>query len=227
MIPTEWAYRSAVNLNMAENLPQGYMKIASWNIDQVPGWFLAVLIVFSLAALALTVGIVGVVVLMIKGLSTESDSVSIRLGSQQLLLGLLLAPVLTVVLHEMFHGIVFRAFGARPRFGFKLWTRFGPVFYTAAPGSYLRRAEFLAVGLAPLTLLTLVLVAVLLILPSNNTLYFAVWLATGLNVGGSVGDLYFVRKILSFPRECFFEDREDGFTVFGLNSSTHEQAKQQ
>ena len=211
---------------MAENLPQGYIKIANWKIDQVPGWFWAVLIGFSLAALVLTVCIVGMVLLLIKGLSTESDSVSIRLNSQQLLLGLLLAPVLTVVLHEMFHGIVFRAFGARPRFGIKLWTRVGPIFYTVAPGSYLRRAEFLAVGLAPLTLLTLLLVAVLLILPSNGLLYFAVWLATGLNVSGSIGDLYFVRKILSFPRECYFEDREDGFTVFGLNSSTHAQAKQ-
>ncbi len=78
-----------------------------------------------------------------------------------LLVALVVLIVITfaiLVLHEMVHGLFFWLFTrARPRFGFK-----GAYAYAAAPGWYIPRPQFLAVGLAPLLLISLV---GLLILP--------------------------------------------------------------
>ena len=107
----------------------------------------------------------------------------------------LLGLVLTVVLHELIHGIGFRACGARPRFGFKPWTKLGPVFYASAPGFHLRRGEYLVAGLAPLGVLTVALFGALVLLPVDSVLSFTALVMAGLNVSGSVGDVVMARKV--------------------------------
>ncbi|MDE2817871.1 MAG: DUF3267 domain-containing protein [Chloroflexota bacterium] len=195
---------------MAKNLPQGYAEIGRWEIAQAPKWFWVVMAAFSLAALLVTWLIVPIVLAFVHG---SEWGVSSQGG--ELVLSLSLGSVLTVVLHELFHGIGFRACGARPRFGFKPWTKLGPVFYTSAPGYYLRRGEYLAAGLAPVTLLTVALFVALALIPVNSVFSFTAYLMAGLNVAGSVGDIFLVRKVLTYPPESYYEDREDGFVVYG------------
>ena len=149
----------------------------------------------------------------IVGARTGSDEVTIDGGT--FLLGLLVGLVLGVILHESVHGVFFLAFGGWPRFGFKPWTRFGPVFYAAAPGSYLNRPQYLAAGLAPAIVLTAVLAAALTFLAGDDLLVSVVTWAFVLNVAGSAGDMIMMFKVMSYPCAIRFEDTGEGFIAYG------------
>jgi hypothetical protein len=120
------------------------------------------------------------------------------------LLGAIVSVVLALILHEAAHGLVFWVLTRRrPVFGFKGW-----YLYAAAPGWYFTRPQFLAVGFAPLVLVTL------LGLP---LLAFAPPLVAGLtvlglivNATGAIGDLYIMSRLLRLPRRAVVEDRLDG-----------------
>ena len=140
------------------NLPSNYAEIGRWSLTQASvkeilllgGAATLILLFISLAAVSLVAFVV-----------TGSDVITIE-GSA-FIGGSLVGVVAGVVLHELVHGAVFSAFHARPRFGFKPWTRFGPVFFATAPGNYLSRTEYLAVGLSPASLLTAALVVALVV----------------------------------------------------------------
>ena len=131
-------------------LPEGYVEIGQWTLKQASVKELLLMGLVGLVALFSSLAAACFVI----GTATDSGEITIDGGT--FLSGLLLGGVLGVVLHEAVHGVFFLAFGGRPRFGFKPWTRFGPVFYAAAPGSYLDRPRYLAAGLAPAVLLTAV-----------------------------------------------------------------------
>lgn len=190
---------------MVANLPEGYAEIERWDLTRIPLWLIVLLVVASFAAVVATAG-VGYAILHLK-----SGTVSTSLDTLDLLLGL----VLGLVLHELAHGVAFLALGARPRFGAKLWTRFGPVFYASAPGSYLSRSGYLVAGLAPALGLTVLLLAVVALAPVGSVAADAAYLAAILNVGGSAGDAMMMRTVLTYPADARFEDTADGFTVYG------------
>ena len=190
-------------------LPEGYVEIDRWTAKQASAkdTLLAVLIglVAFVAALSATVFIVG----------TARGSSEVTIGGGTFLIGLLVGLILGVILHEAFHGVFFLAFGGRPHFGFKPWTRFGPVFYAASPGSYLDRPQYLAAGLAPAVLLTAALAALLAFVAAEDLLTSVVMWAFVLNVAGSAGDMLMMRKVMSYPHASRFEDTGDGFVVYG------------
>ena len=190
-------------------LPEGYTEIGRWTLNQasVKEFLLFVLVglVAFFAALSAAAFIVG----------TATDSGEVTIDGGTFLSGLLLGGVLGVILHEGVHGVFFLAFGGRPRFGFKPWTRFGPVFYAAAHGSYLDRPRYLAVGLSPAVLLTSALAVALAFAAADDLLASVVTWAFVLNVAGSSGDMVMMRKVMSYPRATCFEDTGDGFVAYG------------
>ena len=190
---------------MAASLPEGYAEIDRWDLARIPRWLIAVLVVLSLVAMVVTAN----VAIAITQLKSGAAEINLDLGS--MLLGL----VAGLVLHELAHAVAFRALGARPKFGAKLRTKLGPVLYAAAPGSYLTRAGYLIVGLAPLLGLTVVLMAVIAVTPSGSLIAEAAFFAVILSVGGSAGDAMMMRAVLSYPSDARFEDTADGFTVYG------------
>ena len=190
---------------MVKNLPSDYSAVASWTIGQIPVWGGIVLSGLSFLAFFITL----FAALAIASLATGVDTISLGIG------GILLGLVLGVVLHEATHAAVFLAFRARPTFGFKPWTRCGPVFYVAAPESYLRRAAYLAVGLAPVSLLTVLLLVAAVLLPVGSASTAIVLFAAALNVAGSVGDVLIARKVLAYPSETYFQGTADGFIAYG------------
>ena len=146
---------------------------------------------------------------------TATGTGEVTIGGGTFFAGILVGLVLGVILHEAVHGVFFLAFGGRPRFGFKPWTRLGPVFYAAAPGSYLDRPRFLAAGLAPAVLLTAALAAALAFAAEDDLLAsIGIW-AFALNVAGSAGDMLMILKVMSYPRATRFEDTGDGFVAYG------------
>ena len=189
--------------------PEGYVEIARWTLKQasVKERLLSVLVglVAFFASLSATAFIVG----------TATGTGEVTIGGGAFFTGMLVGLVLGVILHEAVHGVFFLVFGARPRFGFKPWTSFGPVFYAAAPGSYLDRPRFLAAGLAPAVLLTSALAATLALVAGDDLLTATVTWAFVLNVAGSAGDMLMMRKVMSYSRASLFEDTGDGFVVYG------------
>ena len=193
----------------AARLPEGYVEIDRWTVDHASAKDMLLTIVVGLVAFfgALFAA------LIIIGAATGTGETTIDGGS--FVVGFLVGLVVGVVLHEGVHGVLFLAFGGRPRFGFMPWTRFGPVFYAAAPGSYLDRPRYLAAGLGPAVLLTAALAAALALVADDDLLASVATWAFVLNVAGSAGDMLMMRKVASYPGTTRFEDTGEGFVAFG------------
>ena len=194
------------------NLPSNYAEIGRWSLTQASVKEILLLGAATLILLFISLAAVSLVAFVVTG----SDMITIE-GSA-FIGGSLVGVVAGVVLHELVHGAVFSAFHAHPRFGFKPWTRFGPVFFATAPGNYLSRTEYLAVGLSPALLLTAALVVALVvvfILESVGGFLSSVVLWTFLlNTVGSAGDLFIAAKVMGYPSTTYFEDTGDGFVVY-------------
>lgn len=122
-----------------------------------------------------------------------------------LLATLVTVPVVVIAVHEALHGLFFLLYTrARPRFGFRGWYA-----YASAPGWYLSRNRFLVVLLGPVIVLSAAGLWLALVLPPLGAA--AVLFGATLNAAASVGDLYFVARLLTVPAAAVIEDRPDGF----------------
>ena len=190
-------------------LPEGYIEVGRWTLKQASAKELVLAGLVGLVAFFASLAAAGLVI----GIVTDSGEMTI--GGETFLSGLLLGIVLGVILHEAVHGVFFLAFGGRPRFGFKPWTKLGPVFYAAAPGSFFDRPRYLAAGLAPAVLLTLALAAALALVAADDLLASIITWAFVLNVAGSAGDMLMMRKVMAYPHAFHFEDTGEGFVAYG------------
>ena len=190
------------------NLPPGYVEIDTWTPSKLSGrdWVVMVIAFVILAYASLSTMSVAQLALAGEGSFTVKQDVLVP--------GIVIGAMLGVTLHELAHAIAFLSYGGRPRFGFKLWTRFGPVFWAGAPGCYMSRAKFAVAGLAPLALLTALLLPALLLVPVGGIVHVAALVAYFLGVSGSAGDVVILSKVMRYPREALFEDHGDGFKVY-------------
>ena len=184
-------------------LPPKYVKTASIDLSKNP-------------RLLLWLNLIGLVLFFLFGwfflrlaaiLRPDSHNLSGSLNLW-LVIGILVATILTFLLHELVHGLFFWIFTrSRPKFGFK-----GAYAFAAAPGWYLRQAPFLIVGLAPLVLISLAGLLLIPIIP--NSLEIPLLFLLTVNASGAVGDLAVVIWLLRFPRQIFIMDHGDAITVF-------------
>ena len=191
------------------HLPEGYVETGRWTLNEASVRELLLLVLVGLVAFFASLFAAALIV----GAATGSAETTISGGA--FVVGFLVGFVLGVILHEAVHGVFFLAFGGRPRFGFKPWTRFGPVFYAAAPGSYLSRPRYVAAGLAPAVLLTAALAVALAFVAADDLLASVAAWAFVLNVAGSAGDMLMMRKVMSYPGTTRFEDTGEGFVAYG------------
>ena len=120
------------------HLQQGYVETGRWSLKQATPADILLAIVVGLS--------VPIALLIVGSLLGGPDDSDVTISGGTLIIGIVPGAVMGVVLHELVHGVFFLAFGGRPRFGFKPWTRLGPVFYAAAPGSYFTKLEYAALG---------------------------------------------------------------------------------
>lgn len=119
---------------------------------------------------------------------------------------LIIALVVGVILvHEAIHGLVAALLGTRPSFGV------GPGFAYTTFLDPMSKAAYLAVGLAPLVLMSIVALIVALAWPA-----LAGWMiaAAVINASGAIGDLWMTVRILRSPAGARFHDLADGFAVY-------------
>ena len=123
---------------------------------------------------------------------------------------LFIAIVLTIVLHELFHGLALRAYGAHPKYGI-IWQEM--MFYATATGHAFRRNAYIVIALAPLVGLSLVGMG-LLVLSLPDWLAGVIGICAALNVGSAIGDLWLVRVTLGYPPSAYIVDEKDGVRIF-------------
>lgn len=121
-----------------------------------------------------------------------------------MLLGAVVALLLVPLVHELIHGATGVAFGVRPSYGI------GPGFAFTTFHEPMRRTQYLAVGLAPLVVITSA--CILLAIRFDA---IAGWLifAGVMNAGGAVGDLWMSWRIIRQQPTAIYYDLADGFAV--------------
>lgn len=113
----------------------------------------------------------------------------------------LLTVILTVLGHEWIHGVAYQLLGYRVTYGASLKLL---AAYAAAFGQWQRRRDNLIVALAPLVVITLLLMPLLGV--SNRILVVVAFTALLFNFSGAVGDLYLTWRLLRMPRGTLLYD---------------------
>jgi predicted metal-dependent HD superfamily phosphohydrolase len=133
---------------------------------------------------------------------------SVLRGSETL--GLLLGLIAVLVIHELVHGFFFWIFtGDRPKFGLHILYA-----YAAAPGWYLPRNYYLAVGLAPFVCISLVGLLLLPFVPFQIVPVLVLSLI--FNAAGSVGDFAVCGWLASQPKTLMVQDYGPNMTYYSL-----------
>jgi hypothetical protein len=114
-----------------------------------------------------------------------------------------------LALHEYVHGILMRAFGARPRYGF--YAR-GGMFYAKAPGCRFTRRQYLIVVLGPLISISLLLCAGIGLLAGTSMVwYLALWGVV--NASAANADAWIAAVVLRHPVDAHVVDELDGMRI--------------
>ena len=114
-----------------------------------------------------------------------------------------------LALHECVHGVLMRAFGARPRYGF--YAR-GGMFYAKAPGYRFTRRQYLIVVLGPLVGLSLLACAGIGLLAGTSMVwYLALWGVV--NASAANADAWIAGLVLQYPADSGVVDELDGLRV--------------
>lgn len=199
-------------------VPDHYQQVLDWKITQ-NGRQLLLLNLLSIPWLVLCAGIFMLWKMMWSTFwnfaTPNSVAQSQRAGGQVFLianwtLAILAGVVVMIVLHELVHGMTMRRFGAKPRYGV-LWG--GLMFYATAAGFAFRRNDYLKVALAPLGLLSLLVMA-LLAAPVSTNLATLLIICGAFNAAGAIGDLWITRVVLRYPAYAYVIDERDGVRIF-------------
>ncbi len=144
------------------------------------------------------------VIVALVALAGGPEESSFAITAKTFVAGALIALVAVPVLHELVHGIAGMLVGVRPAYGV------GPGFAYTTFREPLGKWQYLAVGIAPLVVLTVlsVLVAARWESIANAAIFFAV-----VNAAGAIGDLWMSWRIIRAPRAAIFYDLADGFAV--------------
>ncbi|HOT92302.1 MAG TPA: DUF3267 domain-containing protein [Anaerolineae bacterium] len=185
------------------HLPENYEEVLYWKLSHHKT-LLVVLNVVGLALMGLAL-----VTFFAWARIWHLETVSLELNIWQMVAALF-AVAVTIVLHELTHGLALRAYGAQPKYGV-MWQEM--MFYATAAGYAFRRNAYIVIALAPLVGLSLVGMG-LLMLPIPDWLLLIVVFCAALNVGSAIGDMWLVRVALGYPRVAYVVDEKDGLRMF-------------
>lgn len=129
------------------------------------------------------------------------------LPALRLRLGVALAGIFAyIALHELTHGIVMMACGARVHYGYKV------VYAYAGSDAYFTRSAYIVIALAPVVLWGIVFTVLTACLPREW--FWVVWLWQLVNISGAAGDFYCTCRILRAPRDTLVQDTGTAMTFY-------------
>lgn len=151
------------------------------------------------------------VLLLFLGVGVFSAVADVNTSTARSLL-LVGAFVVTMVLHELLHGLCFTLFGGSPRFGGGV-AYFLPYLSTTSEGDRFDARQMSVIGLAPLVLLSITTLVVGGVWPDLAPYALVGFLA---NLSGSVGDIWLIALVWRFAEldGVTFEDRAAGVAVW-------------
>jgi len=170
-------------------------------IDWQPGTSSA--IAWNVVAIVVTVAGLFLFTLPVM-LRSGSVSGSFQIGLVDILLVVALTALL-MVSHEAIHGLVMRAFGARPAFGAMLVGHVVPALYATADGHQFARGQYLVVAATPA-----VAISVLGFLACFGPWAAYLIVPLAIHLGGCVGDGFAILRALREPSTTTCEDLRDG-----------------
>ena len=187
-------------------LPDGYQEVLYYRLNKPIR-----LVVLQILSILLFV-VFGLIFWNVAiGLGKLPSRVQIGLTGMILLV---VGTLLTLFLHELTHGVVMQMFGAKPRYGV-LWKQ--AMFYATTPGYTYRRNDYLLVTLAPLFILS-ILVILGMWFAQGSTLWVALLAICGTtNASGAIGDLWIAIIVLRYSPTTYVIDERDGVRVFLRN----------
>ncbi|RPJ29296.1 MAG: DUF3267 domain-containing protein [Chloroflexi bacterium] len=184
------------------SLPNDYQEVLSWKVTEKP-----------IRAIALN--ILSVLLCVIFGLVFSGLAVSLgklgefRFGLSEIGL-VFIGLLITLVLHELTHGLVMQIFGAKPKYGV-IWK--GLMFYATSPEYAFHRNNYAVIALAPLIFISILVVLGMWLL--QGTLWVVLLGICGiLNASGAVGDIWITFIVLRYPNTAYVIDERDGIRVF-------------
>ena len=186
-------------------LPENYQEVLSWKVTGKPMRLIAL-------------NIVGAILFVVFGMIFFN--LAIRLGKMpsegNFRLGLvemglsIVGIVLTLILHELTHGLVMQMFGAKPKFGI-IWK--GLMLYATSPGYAYHRNNYVVIALAPFVFISVLVVLGMLVL--QGTAWVVLLAICGVvNASGAVGDMSITMIVLRYAATVYVMDERDGIRVF-------------
>lgn len=185
------------------SLPNNYQEVLYWRLTEKP-----------IRVIALN--ILGVFLCVIFGLFFSSVAASLgklpsdgAFGPGAIAFVLVSIPI-TLVFHELVHGVVMQIFGAKPRYGV-LWKQM--MVYATSPGYAYRRNNYVVIALAPFVVISALAVLGMWLL--QGTFWVVLFGICGIiNASGAVGDLWITILTLRYPAIAYIVDERDGIRVF-------------
>jgi len=189
-------------LLVSESLPNNYQEALCWKVTEKHNR-------------VITLNILGVLLFVIFGLIFSGLAVSLgklrgfRFGLNEIGM-VFIAIVLTIILHELAHGLFMRIFGDRPKYGI-LWK--GMMFYATSPGYAYRRNNYVVIALAPFVIISILVVFGMWLL--QGTLWVALLGVCGvINASGAIGDMWITMIVLRYATTAYIMDERDGIRIF-------------
>lgn len=156
----------------------------------------------QLLAIGLIIGVTPVLLLITWLLQGRPGALPLAVSSGLWDLSLVLVTIIvTVIVHEGIHGLVYQLFGYKVSYGASLHLF---AAYAGAFGQWQRRNHNIFVALAPLVLLTLFLIPGLSF--AQPVVVLITFTALLFNIGGAVGDIYLAWYLWRLPRTTLLYD---------------------
>jgi hypothetical protein len=171
----------------AGSLPENYQEVLYWKLTEKP------IRVIGLQLLSIPLFVVSSLIFLGLAISVRKLPEKINFGLPEI--GAVIAAILlTLILHELTHGFMMKMFGAAPQYGV-LWKQL--MFYATSPGFVYRRNAFIAIALAPLILLSTLVVAGMWLL-SGTLWVLLLGMCAAINASGAIGDLWMTVIVLRY-----------------------------
>ena len=122
---------------------------------------------------------------------------------------LVLGSIVYIILHELTHGIVMKAFGAKK-------VKFGFTFIYAYAGSkdeYFKKWPYIVIALAPVTVF-FVIFAIICPFIYDTPWFWVVYFWQVQNISGAMGDIIVSLLFLKKPKNAYIKDEGTNMKVF-------------
>jgi hypothetical protein len=177
------------------SLPNEYQEVLSWKVTEKKS---RVILAQSLALLSFFIfGIIFAMVAVSLGKVPVSGSFAFGLSEMG---AVLVGFVLTLVVHELTHGVVMQLFGAKPTYGF-LWK--GMMLYATSPGYAYHRNNYIVITLAPFVCISTLVVLGMWFFA--GTAWVALLGICGVvNASGAIGDIWMTMIVLRYAPTALY-----------------------